>query len=65
MENYTRDEPLPWSDYFIAMGRALAKWGKGRREHEMRVELERLRGEAVRLNLRTVIPTVDNALKIA
>ena len=38
LEDYTRPEPLPWSDFFVARGRALAALGRGRRrrEHETR-----------------------------
>ena len=31
LESYTRKEPLPWSDFIIAQGRALAAWGRGQR----------------------------------
>ena len=29
LEDYTRAEPLAWSDFVIARGRALAAWGRG------------------------------------
>jgi tetratricopeptide (TPR) repeat protein len=65
LEDYTRPEPLPWSDFFIARGRALAAWGRGRREPELVVELQRLRNDAERFSLTTALPTMDEALKTA
>jgi class 3 adenylate cyclase/tetratricopeptide (TPR) repeat protein len=65
LEDYTRPEPLPWSDFFIAWGRALAAWGRGRREPELVAELQRLRNEAERSSLTTVLPTMDEVLKTA
>mgnify|MGYP002827751582 CR=1 FL=1 len=29
LEDYAREEPMPWSDYYIAWGCALAAWGRG------------------------------------
>ncbi len=64
-EDFTRPEPLPWSQFFIARGRALAAWGRGRREPELVAELQRLRSEAERLSLTTALPALDEALKAA
>lgn len=33
LEDFTRPEPLPWSEFFIARSRALAAWGLGRVYH--------------------------------
>jgi len=65
LEDFTRPEPLPWSEFFIARGRALATWGRGRREPELVAELQRLRSEAERLSLTTALPALDQALKAA
>src|SRR5262245_63977953 len=32
LEDFTRAEPLPWSDFLIARGRVLAAFGRGRRD---------------------------------
>jgi hypothetical protein len=32
LETYTHEEPLPWSGFFVARGRALAACGRGRRD---------------------------------
>ena len=65
LEDFTRSEPLPWSEFFIARGRALATWGRGRREPELVAELQRLRSEGERLSLTTALPAMDEALKAA
>jgi len=62
LESYTRAEPLPWSDFFIARGRALAVHGAGRRDPGTVRELERLRGEAARVGLRMALPAIEQAL---
>jgi len=31
-ESYTRPEPLPWADFHVARGRALAGFGRGARD---------------------------------
>ena len=61
----TAEEPLPLTDLFIARGRALAAWGRGRRNTEMQAELQRLRAEAERIHLTTALPAIDEALRAA
>ena len=29
---FAAPEPLPWTDFYVARGRALAAWGRGERE---------------------------------
>jgi class 3 adenylate cyclase/tetratricopeptide (TPR) repeat protein len=43
LETYIRDEPLPWPEFIIARGRALASWGRGQRNAALVLELTRLR----------------------
>jgi class 3 adenylate cyclase/predicted ATPase len=62
LEDYTRPEPLPWSDYFIARGRALAAFGQGRRDATLRHDLVRLREEGDRVGLRVAMPSLEAAL---
>ena len=62
LEDYTRPEPLPWSDFFIARARALAAHGRGRRDREPFEALERLRCEAERVGLRVALPAIARAL---
>jgi class 3 adenylate cyclase/tetratricopeptide (TPR) repeat protein len=62
LEEYTRPEPLPWSDFFVARGRALAAIGRGRRGENLRLELERLIAAAHRLNYHAARPELERAL---
>jgi hypothetical protein len=62
LEDYTRPEPLPWSEFFIARGRALAACGRGRRDAALRAEIQRLRSEGERLGLRIALPELEVAL---
>jgi tetratricopeptide (TPR) repeat protein len=62
LEDFTRAEPLPWSDFFIARGRALATFGRGRRDAALMTELEHLRSEADRVGLMTALPALEAAL---
>ncbi len=65
LEDFTRAEPLPWTDFFIARGRALAAFGRGRRDAATMDELRRLRDEAERIGLTTALPALEKALKAA
>jgi class 3 adenylate cyclase/tetratricopeptide (TPR) repeat protein len=62
LEDYTRPEPLPWSEFFIARSRALAAFGRGRRDAALRAEIQRLRDEGRRLGLRIALPAIGTAL---
>jgi hypothetical protein len=62
LEEYTRAEPLPWSDFFIARGRALATHGRGEGAAGLTVELIRLRDEAERVGLRSALPALEAVL---
>jgi tetratricopeptide (TPR) repeat protein len=42
LENYMREEPLPWPEFVVARGRALAAWGRERRDAALAAELKRL-----------------------
>jgi class 3 adenylate cyclase/tetratricopeptide (TPR) repeat protein len=62
LEAYTRPEPSPWSDFYIARGRVLAAHGRGQRDEELTAELERLAEEARRVGLRIALPALEAAL---
>ena len=49
LESYTSNEPLPYTDFLIARGRALAALGANPQEAAARGELERLKADALRL----------------
>ncbi len=62
LEDYTRPEPLPWSDFFIARGRALAAFGRGERDVETMQRITRLADEARRIGFKTALPALERAL---
>ncbi len=62
LEDFTRPEPLPSSDFFIARGRALVAHGRGGRDDTTMQALKRLRNEAERVGLETALPALDAAL---
>ena len=62
LEDYTRPEQLPWAEFFISLGRALAAHGRDRHNHSAVSELYRLRNEATRFNLRTALPMIERGL---
>jgi class 3 adenylate cyclase/tetratricopeptide (TPR) repeat protein len=59
---FTRPEPLPWADFHVARGRALAAWGSGDRDDAVRTEIERLKGDAQRAGLLIALPRLEAAL---
>ncbi len=65
LEDYTRPEPLPWSDFFIARGRVLAAYGRGKRDDATMAEITRLRDEAKRVGFSLALPALDEALGAA
>jgi hypothetical protein len=62
LEDDTRPEPLPWSAFFIARGRALAAFRRGSRDDATMQNLKCLRDEAERIGLKTALSALDEAL---
>jgi len=62
LERFARDEPLPWCDFWSARGRALAAFGRGRRDPSTIDELERLRGVAQGHGVSAAVPALRAAL---
>ena len=62
LEDYTRAEPLAWSDFVIARGRALAAWGRGERDATAVERLRGLRAHAERAGLRNALAALEAAL---
>ena len=62
LEDFTNLEPLPRTDFFIARGRALAAFGRGRRDDATMQEIKSLRDEAERVGLSMVLSSLDKAL---
>ena len=61
-ERYTREQPLPWSDFFIARGGALAAFGHGRRDAPEAESLKHLSEEAERHGFKLALAPMRNAL---
>ena len=51
LEEYTRAEPLPWSSFFVARGRALCAHARGERSDEQAKALRDLLAESRRVGL--------------
>ena len=62
LETYTAEEPLEWSDFHIRRGRALADFGRGKRDQEMIGELEHLRDTARSVGLDLALTRIEAAL---
>jgi len=56
-------EPTPWSDFYYARGVALADFGAGRRDDELRDRLDQCRQKADSLCLLVARPMIDRALR--
>ena len=64
LENYTRAQPLPWSDFLIARARALSAWGRGNRNEGIVAEVSRLRDLAVQHGLNPLATKLEQALTV-
>ena len=62
LEAFAAAEPLPWTDFYIARGRALAAWGRGERTSATIAELGRLAVEARSAGLVLALPALEGAL---
>jgi tetratricopeptide (TPR) repeat protein len=62
LEEFTRHEPLPWSSFFAARGRALAACRQGRFNAALKRELRRLKSDAQRFGFMTALPAIQEAL---
>ena len=62
LEQYTQAEPAPWSDFYVAWGRALADAGEELHPQRTRVALTALKEQALTSRLLCAIPRIDAAL---
>jgi class 3 adenylate cyclase/predicted ATPase len=65
LEDFTRPEPLPRCELFIARGRALAAHGRGNRDQASMAELRRLHDEVESIGLKFVLPALETALALS
>jgi class 3 adenylate cyclase/tetratricopeptide (TPR) repeat protein len=62
LEDYTRGEKLPWSDLFIARGRALAGALQGRANDAVQRDIANVRAALLAAELKAFLPPVEAAL---
>jgi tetratricopeptide (TPR) repeat protein len=62
LEDYTRAEPLPRSNFFCRRGHALAAYGRGDREQTLVTDLQQLLAEAESIGLKLTLPALHKAI---
>ncbi len=62
LESYTREEPLPLTDFFIRRGRALAAFGHDSHDEDAAAQLRHLRDTGKHMNFRTALLAIEQAL---
>jgi len=61
LERYTQSEPLPWSDFVSAQGRALAAVGEGKVDAALTREIGRLWSMAATMEMGIALPALEQA----
>lgn len=61
LEDYVRDEPLPWSDCLCAQARVLAEAAKGRGDAGLEAEVHRVQAQAEQLDMGVRLPMAQPA----
>jgi len=62
LEAYCAAEPLPWSDFIVARGRALVRQGRGEGDGELVQQLQLLRQQAADCEMNFYLTSIDAAL---
>ena len=62
LEDYTRPEPLPWADFWIAWGRVLAAHGRDPRSTATIDKVAHVMEEAQRIGMQPAIPALRHVL---
>ena len=62
LERYAADEPLPWSDLFVAAGRAVARTGRGEKGAALTAELHRLLDQVAAAGFARPVRYLESAL---
>jgi DNA-binding SARP family transcriptional activator len=62
LEDYTREEPLPFADFHVARARALMAWRRGERDPALVRRLSALAAEARQAGLLPALPALEAAL---
>jgi len=63
LDDYTRAEPLPWSELFAARGRVLVR-AQGQVDDAVRSELGRVRSTLLESGLKAFLAPLDVAIAI-
>ncbi|MCG8424806.1 MAG: protein kinase [Proteobacteria bacterium] len=62
LAQFTDNEPMPWSQFFVAWGRSLAVYLRDKKAEDSVAELRRLHREAVDIGLRSAAAVLDRAI---
>jgi hypothetical protein len=62
LEDYTRPEPLPWAEFWISWGRALAAYGREPRSTAAVDAVKCVQDEARRIGMLPAMPALRRAL---
>src|SRR5262245_44458023 len=62
LEDYTRQAPLPWAEFWIAWGRALASHGRDPSSNPAIANIEHVLHEAQRIRMQPGLPALQRAL---
>ena len=63
LDEYFRDEPMPWPSFLVARGRALALLGRGKGTTALLAQIQRLRDEAVHFGMRSELGLLEAAFQ--
>jgi hypothetical protein len=64
LDDYTRAEPLPWSELFAARGRALVRVLQGQADGAVHSELARVRTALLDCGLRAFLAPIETAIAV-
>jgi len=63
LERYTRSEPLPFADFYVARGRALAAFGRGQSDtRALTAQLKRVRDRGEQVGIRVALLGIETAI---
>jgi tetratricopeptide (TPR) repeat protein len=65
LEHFTHAEPVPWTSFFVARGRALAAYARGMRDRATLRQLQHLRDEADHVGFKMISFVPEQALATA
>jgi predicted ATPase len=63
LTDFTRPEPLPWTNFYVSRGHSLAAYGRGQRDQGTLSEIARLAQEARGVDLRLALVALERAIE--